>query len=64
MLKKLIFWSPLFVLLSIVFDVIAHYGDRDYLWMAITASIGWLMYWDALNDLYKYEKESDTDVKS
>jgi hypothetical protein len=64
MLKKLMFWSPLFVLASIVLDTYIHWDDVAYRTLAITASLGWLMYWDALNDLHKIEKEQDTDVKS
>lgn len=62
MLKQFIFWSPLLVLFSILWDWIAHYGDIDYQWMCITAGIGWLMYWDALNDLRRNEKETNTDA--
>lgn len=64
MFKKLQFWAPLFVLASIALDVYINWADIGYRTLAITASIGWLMYWDALNDLHKYEKESSTDAKS
>ena len=62
MLKKFIFWTPLFVLASISFDLYFHWSDTEYRSLAITAALGWLFYWDALNDLYKREKESDTDA--
>jgi len=58
------FWSPLFVLLSIALDTYIHWDDIGYRNLAITASLGWLLYWDALNDLQKYQKESDTDAQS
>ena len=64
MLKKFIFWSPLFVLASLVLDTYIHWQDTDYRSLAITAMLGWLFYWDALNDLYKREKEQDEDAKS
>ena len=64
MFKRFIFWSPLFVLASIFFDAWVHYQDKDHLMICITAGLGWLMYWEALNDLEKYEKENDTDAKS
>jgi hypothetical protein len=54
------FWSPLFVLASIGFDVYMHWPDTEYRSLAITAAIGWLMYWDTLNDLRKYEDEDET----
>ena len=57
MLKKFIFWSPLVVLLSIVLDAYIHYSDKDYLLMCTTAGIGWLLYWEALNDLAKQESK-------
>jgi len=53
------FWSPLFVLLSIAFDVYFNWADVAYRTLAITASLGWLLYWDALNDLQNYEREDD-----
>jgi hypothetical protein len=64
MLKKFIFWTPLFVLLSICLDMYVHWADTDHRSLAITAMMGWLFYWDALNDLYKIEKETDTDAQS
>lgn len=64
MLKKFQFWTPLFVLISIALDTYINWANTDYRFMAITAGLGWLMYWDALNDLQKYEKESETDAQS
>jgi hypothetical protein len=64
MLKKLMFWSPLFVLASLSLDMYVHWADAEYRGLAITAMLGWLMYWEALNDLQKYQKESDTDAQS
>jgi hypothetical protein len=64
MLKKFIYWSPLFVLASLSFDAYVHWDDVSYRGLAITAMIGWLMYWEALNDLQKLEKDSDKDAKS
>ena len=58
MFKKLQFWSPLVVLFSIVLDAVAHYGDQDYLWICITAAIGWLLYWIALIDLERQESDN------
>ena len=64
MLKKIQFWSPLLIIASIIFDLITHWADTEYRWIAITAALGWLMYWDVLFDLNKYEKESSTDAQS
>ena len=64
MLKKLQLFAPVFVLISIAMDLYVNWADLNYRLMAVTASLGWLMYWDALNDLHKIEKEQDTDVKS
>jgi hypothetical protein len=64
MFKKLQFWAPLFVLASIAMDTYINWSDVGYRTLAITAMLGWLMYWDALNDLQKHEKELDTDAQS
>jgi hypothetical protein len=61
MFKKIQFWAPLFVLASIVLDVYINWSDVAYRSMAITAIMGWVMYWDALNDLQKHEEK---DVKN
>jgi hypothetical protein len=68
MLKKFTYWLPLFAIFSIAFDLMLGWGDPDYRWMAIMALIGWLFYWDTLNDLREAEAEIDelsrgTDVK-
>lgn len=56
---------PLVILATIIVDVYINWADVAYRSMAITASLGWLFYWDALNDLRKYEQEeTDTNVKS
>jgi len=60
MFKKIQFWAPLFVLASIAMDAYLNWADISYRTLAITAALGWLMYWDVLNDLNKYESKDDT----
>lgn len=64
MLKKIQFWLPLFILASIALDAYLNWADIGYRCMAITAGLGWLFFWDALNDLRKHEKETESDAKS
>jgi hypothetical protein len=64
MFKKIQFWAPLFVLASIALDTYINWADVGFRTMAITASLGWLFYWDALNDLRKYEKDAETNAQS
>jgi hypothetical protein len=64
MFKKLQLWAPLFVLLSLFMDMYINWADVAYRMLCITAMLGWLMYWDALNDLYKIQKETDINAQS
>lgn len=64
MLKKISFWLPLVILASIAIDTYINWAEVAYRSMAITASLGWLFYWDALNDLRKYEKDAETNAQS
>ena len=60
MFKKIQFWAPLFVLASITLDTYINWADVGFRTMAITASLGWLFYWDALNDLRKSEDKENS----
>jgi hypothetical protein len=37
-----------------------HWTDVEYRGLAITAMIGWLMYWEALHDLNKIQAKDET----